>query len=114
MDRWCVIGDARDAKRATLEIGNYSHSHYQDGAFVRLSHLPRHASATVRSIEPTQADDPIAQRLAALGFVRGEVVRLISQGPFGGDPLLVQVGLTRFALRRSEAARVWVDVEGQA
>ena len=26
--------------------------------------------------------------------------------PFGGDPLLVQVGFTRFALRRSEAERV--------
>lgn len=31
--------------------------------------------------------------------------------PFGGDPLLVQIGFTRFALRRSEAERVQVRVE---
>ena len=27
-------------------------------------------------------------------------------GPIGAEPLLVQVGFTRFALRRSEAARI--------
>jgi len=30
----------------------------------------------------------------------------------GGDPILVQVGFTRFALRRSEADRVKLEVEG--
>jgi ferrous iron transport protein A len=78
---------------------------------VLLSDLPRYAQAIVQSVEPTTADDPIAQRLSALGFVRGEQVRLITVGPFGGDPLLVQVGFTRFALRRSEAARVHVLLE---
>ncbi|MEY2862660.1 MAG: hypothetical protein RLY58_367 [Pseudomonadota bacterium] len=76
-----------------------------------LSDLPRYAHAIVQSVEPTTADDPIAQRLSALGFVRGEQVRLITVGPFGGDPLLVQIGFTRFALRRSEAARVHVLLE---
>jgi ferrous iron transport protein A len=30
----------------------------------------------------------------------------MATGPFGADPLLVQIGFTRFALRRSEAARI--------
>jgi ferrous iron transport protein A len=29
----------------------------------------------------------------------------------GGDPLLIQIGFTRFALRRAEAARVSVRSE---
>ena len=33
-------------------------------------------------------------------------VRLVGRGPIGADPLLVQVGYTRFALRRNEAARI--------
>lgn len=63
----------------------------------------------VRAVEAAHDPDPIAHRLAELGFVPGETVRLIAVGPFGADPLLVQVGFTRFALRRSEAARVQVD-----
>lgn len=78
---------------------------------VLLCDLPRYTNALVVSVEPTQVNDPIAQRLVALGFVTGEQVRLITVGPFGGDPLLVQVGFTRFALRKSEAARVKVALE---
>lgn len=77
---------------------------------MRLSELPRHASATVRAVEATRADDPIARRLAEIGFVPGETVRLVAMGPVSGDPLVVQVGFTRFALRRAEAARVQVEL----
>lgn len=77
---------------------------------MRLSELSRHASATVRAVEAIRAEDPIARRLAEIGFVPGETVRLIATGPVTGDPLVVQVGFTRFALRRAEAARVEVEV----
>lgn len=77
---------------------------------MRLSDLSRSASALVMAVDAVTTDDPIAQRLRALGFVHGETVRLISTGPFGADPILVQVGFTRFALRRSEAARVRVEL----
>jgi len=36
-------------------------------------------------------------------------VRLVAKGPVGGEPLLVQVGFTRFALRISEAKRIVID-----
>jgi ferrous iron transport protein A len=36
-------------------------------------------------------------------------VQIMATGPFGAEPLLVQIGFTRFALRRGEAARVRVS-----
>jgi ferrous iron transport protein A len=76
---------------------------------VRLCDLPKGASAVVERVEDAHANDPIAQRLRDLGFVEGERVRLVAHGPVGADPLLVQIGYTRFALRRAEAARVTVQ-----
>jgi ferrous iron transport protein A len=78
---------------------------------VRLSDLPKGAAAVVDRVEDAHAEDPIAQRLRDLGFVEGEPVRLVARGPLGADPLLVQIGSTRFALRRSEAARISVRTE---
>ena len=39
-------------------------------------------------------------------MVPGEAVRVVATGPLGGEPLVVLVGFSRFALRYSEAARV--------
>jgi len=78
-----------------------------------LSELPLHASAVVESVQDLHANDAIARRLRELGFVNGEEVRLVAKGPVGGEPLLVQVGFTRFALRISEAKRVVVDAVSQ-
>lgn len=74
-----------------------------------LSELSPGQEAFVTEIRPSSKEDPIANRLQDLGFVAGERVRLLNHGPFGADPLLVQIGFTRFALRRSEAARVWIE-----
>lgn len=78
-----------------------------------LSELPLHASAVVESVQDLHANDAIARRLRELGFVKDEEVRLVAKGPVGGEPLLVQVGFTRFALRISEAKRVVVDANRQ-
>ncbi len=79
---------------------------------MRLSDLPRRTAATVLSVDDSTPNDPIARRLRELGFVPGEEVQIITFGPFGKDPLVAQVGSTRFALRRAEAARVTVQPEG--
>jgi ferrous iron transport protein A len=78
---------------------------------VRLSELAKGATAVIHEVEDVKLNDPISQRLRELGFVRGEPVRVVAHGPIGGDPLLVQIGFTRFALRRAEAARVQVIPE---
>jgi ferrous iron transport protein A len=81
---------------------------------VRLSELPKGTAALVEDVEALNASDAIARRLRDLGFVRGEPVRIVATGPLGAEPLLVHIGHTRFALRRSEAARVRVRTEAMA
>ena len=78
---------------------------------MRLSDLPKGAPAVVDRVHDAHEVDPIAQRLRDLGFVDGEPVRVVAIGPMGGDPVLIQIGFTRFALRRSEAARIVVKAE---
>ena len=76
--------------------------------------MKKGASGVVTAVEDAHSADPIARRLRELGFVNGEPVRVVARGPMGGDPLLVQIGFTRFALRKSEAARISVDIEAAA
>ena len=76
-----------------------------------LSDLAMRGRAVVEHVLDTCPGDPISARLRDLGFVEGEPLRLTAQGPFGGDPLLIAIGTTRFALRRSEAARIIVRPE---
>ena len=73
---------------------------------MRLSDLQKGVAAVVEQVHDAHAADPIARRLRDLGFVPGEPLRVVAHGPWGADPMLVQIGSTRFALRRSEASRV--------
>lgn len=80
----------------------------RDELSVRLTELAQGVDAVVQNVEDIHPDDSIARRLRDYGFVNGEPVKLVGRGPIGADPLLVEIGYTRFALRRSEAARVIV------
>lgn len=77
---------------------------------MNLSQLAVGQEAHVQSVTPQGEDDAIALRLLDLGFVPGEAIRCVALAPFGGDPILVQVGFTRFALRASEATRIQISV----
>ena len=77
-----------------------------------LTELARRTPAIVDAVEDRSPNDPIARRLRELGFVSGEEVVVVAAGPLGAEPLLVQVGFTRFALRRAEAARVRLRSQG--
>jgi ferrous iron transport protein A len=81
---------------------------------VTLADLPRRTPAIVVAVEDSMANDGIARRLRELGFVAGEEVEVIAAGPLGAEPLLVQIGYTRFALRRAEARRVRLRANGTA
>ena len=80
---------------------------------LRLDQLPRHTPATVLDVASagTAEDNEVALRLVEIGFLPGEVVRVIAQGYPGGEPLAVRVGTSTFALRRHEAALVHVQAE---
>jgi ferrous iron transport protein A len=53
-----------------------------------------------------------AQRLEEIGFIPGERVVVMARGAPGGDPMVVRVGLSTFALRRAEAACVHLAAAG--
>ncbi len=81
---------------------------------MRLSELVKGRHGTVLAVNDAHPADPIARRLRDLGFVPGEPLRVVARAPLGGDPMLVQIGSTRFALRRAEAARVSIRVGAAA
>jgi ferrous iron transport protein A len=47
--------------------------------------------------------------LGEIGFLPGERVTVMNRSVWGGDPLVVRVGQSTFALRRAEAACVEVE-----
>lgn len=81
-------------------------------AMLRLDEIPRQVTAVVLGLadaaEP--GDDVLLLRLAEIGFVPGEEVRVVAHGFPGGEPLAVRIGHTTFALRRHEAALVRIAV----
>ncbi|OTG81195.1 FeoA family protein [Acinetobacter sp. ANC 4648] len=83
---------------------------------MRLSELKVKQTAIISKVNRTSDDnlsspDLIASRLETLGFVPGTAVQVITKGIFGGDPILIQVGFTRFALRKVEAEKIEINLE---
>jgi ferrous iron transport protein A len=66
----------------------------------------RHTVAAV--IAPPHSSE-WASRLEEIGFIAGEQVLVTARAPLGGDPLVVRVGQSTFALRRAEAACVLLN-----
>lgn len=77
---------------------------------MKLSDLQKDTAAFVVGVDDVATGDPIARRLRELGFVTGERVVIRATGPLNADPLMVHVGDSRFALRRSEASRVRIEI----
>ncbi len=75
-----------------------------------LADLPPEMTAIVASIDATSVGAGVARRLAEIGFLPGETVRVLARVP-GGNPIAVRIGNSTFALRRHEAA--CVRVHGQ-
>jgi len=77
-----------------------------------LSDLAKGRSALVTGLAPvTRPDDALLrQRLAELGFVKGERVRVVAEGFPGRTPIAVRIGSATFALRRHEAEMVHIDL----
>ena len=50
----------------------------------------------------------IESRLLELGFVEGAEIKVLHEGPIGGDPIAVRINDTTIALRRREAMAIMV------
>lgn len=61
----------------------------------------------IEAVHPPAQAPEWGEWLRELGFIAGEKVMLMARAP-GGDPLVVRVGSSTFALRRAEAACIEV------
>ena len=82
---------------------------------VPLSELRRSESAVVTGLAASKVLDDRSEdaaalltRLRDLGFVAGARCEVIARMWLGGDPLVVRIGGSTFALRRAEAAAIRV------
>lgn len=75
---------------------------------IPLDSLPLHAAHIVTEVSAPAHAPEWGRWLEEIGFIPGERVELLARGVPGGDPLVVRVGLSTFALRRAEAACVRV------
>jgi ferrous iron transport protein A len=61
------------------------------------------------------ADMPERTRqLQDIGFLPGELVSILTRSLPGGDPMVVRVGLSTFALRRAEAQCIEIEPQHHA
>lgn len=77
-------------------------------SILSLADLPLQAAAEVVDVQSPAHAPELADRLAEIGFLPGEPVRVMVRAAFGGDPLAVRVSDSTFALRRAEAECVQV------
>ena len=79
-----------------------------------LDHASIGQALTVQQVLAPQGAPEWARWLEEIGFIVGEQVMLMARALPGGDPLVVRVGQSTFALRRAEAACVRVLPAAQA
>ena len=64
---------------------------------------------TVQHVQAPDLSPEWANWLEEIGFIAGEQVMLMARALPGGDPLVVRVGQSTFALRRAEASCIRVS-----
>jgi ferrous iron transport protein A len=76
-----------------------------------LAGLAKGEQACIRFLSAPQDAEQSAlrERLEELGFLPGEIVRVVALSFPAGDPIAVRIGNTTFALRRHEAELIHID-----
>jgi ferrous iron transport protein A len=82
-------------------------------AEMKLADLATGTVARVVSVSAADGAAPLelGRRLAELGFLPGEAVRIVARGLMARDPIAVRIGTGTFALRLFEAACIRVCPE---
>jgi ferrous iron transport protein A len=80
---------------------------------IQLTELSIGTRARVVSVVAADAAAPVelGRRLAELGFLPGEAVRIVARGLMARAPIAVRIGTGTFALRLFEAACIRVCPE---
>jgi ferrous iron transport protein A len=74
-----------------------------------LDHAQTEVTYRVLSVHANPHLSHSDQHLKDLGFLPGELVILKKRALPGGDPIVVRIGSSNFALRRAEAACVLIE-----
>ena len=80
----------------------------EESAATTLDAIAIGCPATVRHVEVPGGSPEWKRWLEEIGFIPGERVMVMARSLPGGDPLVVRVGQSTFALRRAEAACVQI------
>jgi len=101
--------DAIQAGEIRAEAARVSGSE-APGSGIPLGELATGVLARVLSVsgDGMGASVELKRRLAELGFLPGECVKIVARGFLGREPLAVRIGTGTFALRRFEAACIRV------
>jgi ferrous iron transport protein A len=80
---------------------------------MRLADLATGATARVVSVAGTDStgSPELGRRLAELGFLPGENLRIVARGLMGREPIAIRIGTGTFALRLFEAECIRVSLE---
>ncbi|MEY2987300.1 MAG: hypothetical protein RJB13_821 [Pseudomonadota bacterium] len=70
-----------------------------------MSQLNKFESAVIVAV---REGHPLSERMVELGFIGGETVSVLHEAPLSRDPIVVECGGVRLALRREEASLVEV------
>jgi len=101
-----ILNKARTCSNACREVADLSRC---------LSQLNKMESAVVVSV---REGHPLSERMVELGFIAGETVSVLHEAPMSRDPIVVECGGMKLALRREEASLVEVTealgLEGRA
>lgn len=81
---------------------------------MNLDNAPLSSAWRVKSVVADPHHEERARQLEEIGFLPGEVVSVMTRAVPGGDPLVVRVGLSTFALRRAEARCIEVEADRRA
>jgi ferrous iron transport protein A len=74
-----------------------------------LDQLPLLVMGKVSGLRSADQSQGLARQLEDIGFVPGEQVQVLKRAWIAGDPMVVRVGLSTFALRKSEAQLVELE-----
>ena len=80
---------------------------------MNLNDTPLASTWRVTRVHGDSPHEERARQLEEIGFLPGEQVSVRTRALPGGDPLVVRVGLSTFALRAAEAACIEVHAAKQ-
>lgn len=81
---------------------------------MNLDNAPLASTWRVKAVVEDPRHEERARQLEEIGFLPGEQVSVMTRAFPGGDPLVVRVGLSTFALRRAEARCIEIEAEPHA